>query len=176
MKWFFTGLVGILIIQRLFELRLSQRNEARILLEGGREYSAEHYPVMVLLHTSWFIAMLLEVWLLRPQFYGSLFIGALAFTLLGQVLRYAAIRTLGWRWSTRIMVLPDVPPIHAGIYRYIRHPNYLGVILEIAAVPLLHSAYWTAICFSIANAFLLKKRILAEELALNENQEYHRHS
>jgi len=97
---------------------------------------------------------------------------ALSIFLLGQVLRYAAIRTLDWRWTVRIMTLPDAPPIEAGVYRYIRHPNYLGVILEIAAAPLLHTAYLTSIVFTLANAGLLIARIRAEERALNRHNAY----
>jgi methyltransferase len=88
---------------------------------------------------------------------------------IGQSLRYAAIRTLGRRWTVRIVTLPDAPLVRSGIYRYLRHPNYLGVALEIAAVPLLHTAYLTAILFTLANACLLAVRIRAEERALGIN-------
>jgi methyltransferase len=96
---------------------------------------------------------------------------SLAF-LAGQTLRYAAIHTLGERWTVRVMTLPGAKPVSQGIYRSIRHPNYLGVILEIGAVPLLHSAYLTAISFSIANALLLAWRIQTEEAALKEQNNY----
>lgn len=163
----FVGIVGLLALQRLFELRLSRRNEARILVQGGREHSAGHFKSMKVLHTSWFLGMLGEVlWLDRP-FMPKLAVGALIVTVVGQSLRYAAILTLGWRWTVRVMTLPDSPPVDRGIYRYLRHPNYLGVILEIAAVPLLHSAYLTAVFYTIANAWLLATRIRAEEKALS---------
>jgi methyltransferase len=86
----------------------------------------------------------------------------------GQTLRYLAIRTLAECWSTRIYVVPDAPLIKHGIYRFVRHPNYLGVILEIASVPLLHAAYGTAVVFSLANLIILRHRIRLEELALDE--------
>ena len=165
-KIIFIGIVLALAAQRLAELRLSRRNEARILAQGGREHAPEHFGVMKALHTSWFLAMIAEVvWLERP-FTPLLSACALIVIVVGQSLRYAAIRTLGWHWTVRIMTLPDAPPVDHGIYRYVRHPNYLGVILEIAAVPLLHTAYLTSIFFTMANACLLTIRIRAEEKAL----------
>ncbi len=171
-KGLFIGIVLALAVQRLLEFRLSRRNEARILAQGGREHAPEHFGVMKALHTGWFLAMIAEVmWLERP-FIPLLSACALIVVVVGQSLRYAAIRTLGWRWTVRIMTLSDAPPISRGIYRYVRHPNYVGVILEIAAVPLLHTAYLTAIFFTLANACLLIVRIRAEERALGEHKGY----
>lgn len=170
----FVGIVLALAAQRLFELRLSRRNEARILAQGGCEHAPEHFAVMKILHTTWFLAMIVEaVWLDRP-FVPLLSLGALIVLTIGQSLRYAAMRALGWRWTVRIMTLPDMPPITRGIYRYLRHPNYLGVILEMASVPLLHTAVLTALFFSLANARLLTIRIRAEEKALSAHNDYDR--
>ena len=127
---------------------------------------------MKLLHLLWFIAMPLEVFLLDRPFRWSLFGMAFLLLIIGQVLRYAAITTLGWRWSVRIVTVPDLPPVTGGIYRYIRHPNYLGVALELAAVPLLHGAYLSALFFSVANALLLVVRIREEERSLTEENDY----
>lgn len=168
----FTVLLLLLALQRLFELRLSRRNEARILARGGREHFPGHLRVMKLLHAGWFIAMFAEVFFLERPFIPLLAMVALILFIIGQVLRYAAIRTLDWQWTVRIMTIPGVEPVHHGIYRYMRHPNYLGVILEILAVPLLHTAFLTAIIFSIANSFLLTVRIPFEEKALDENSKY----
>ena len=151
-------LVALLAAQRLWELRRSRRNEIRMREKGGFERFPEHYRVLVALHVSWFAAMLAEVCYFRA------FSGLAA----GQTLRYFAIRTLAERWSTRIYVVPDAPLIKHGIYRFVRHPNYLGVILEIASVPLLHAAYGTAVVFSLANLIILRHRIRLEELALDE--------
>lgn len=85
---------------------------------------------------------------------------------LGQSLRWAAIETLGSRWTVTIMILPEAPPKAGGLYRYLRHPNYLGVILEIAALPLLGGAWLTALIFTLLNAALLRLRIAREEAAL----------
>ena len=168
----FVAVLVVLALQRLFELRLSRRNEAHIRDQGGREHAPGHFGWMKLLHTSWFVAMMAEVWCLKRPFKPLLAAGAFIAFLTGQCLRYAAIRTLGPRWCVRIMTLPGVPPVTQGIYQYLRHPNYLGVILEIAAVPLLHGAYLTSILFSLANALLLRVRIRAEERALDDDNEY----
>ena len=171
-RWIFLILVIGLGIQRLAEMRLSARNERRILDNGGREYAPGQFQVMKLLHTAWFLAMIAEVFGLQRPFNPSLALAAGLGFLAGQALRYAAIFTLRERWTVRVMILPGAPPVNRGIYRFIRHPNYLGVILEIAAVPLLHSAYLTAIVFSIANALLLIWRIRTEEAALQDNNSY----
>jgi methyltransferase len=171
-RWIFLVLVILLGIQRLGELRLSSRHERRILDLGGYEYAPGQFRLMRVLHVAWFLAMIVEVFgLQRPFHPGLAIIAALAFVA-GQVLRYAAIQTLGERWTVRVMILPGAKPISGGIYRFMRHPNYLGVILEIAAVPLLHSAYFTATIFSIANALLLIWRIQTEEAALREHNNY----
>ncbi len=165
-RWIFTGFVVLLALQRLFELRLSSRNEAIIRSRGGREYAAWQLRAMKALHASWFLAMLAEVWVWQRPFLARLSLLALVTFLAGQSLRYAALLSLGWRWTVRVMTIPGLPPVRKGIYRYLRHPNYVGVCLEILAVPLLHSAYVTATVFSLANMLLLTARIRTEERAL----------
>ena len=181
----FLGLVAVLGVQRLFELRLSRRNEQRMRQRGGREHAPETYRWIVTLHAAWFGAMLLEVFVCRRtpalplrsasgiimaggarEFRPWLAVPAFGVFVAGQVLRLTAIRTLDWRWSTRIMIVPEEAPVQHGIYRYMRHPNYLGVELEILAVPLLHSAYCTSAVFGVANLLLLRDRIRREEQAL----------
>ena len=166
--WIFTGLVGLLVLQRIYELRLSRRNEALIRARGGREHAAWQMPIMKALHAGWFIAMLAEVYGLHRPFLPGLSVLAMLTLLAGQSLRYAAILSLQWRWTVKVMTLPGLPSVRKGIYRYMRHPNYLGVVLEILATPLLHSAYVTATVFSLANALLLWARIRAEARALRE--------
>jgi methyltransferase len=153
-------------VQRLFELRLSRRNERRMLQRGGREHAPETYGRIVTLHAAWFAAMLLEVLAGRRTFHFRLAVPAFGVLAAGQALRLTAIRTLGWRWSTRVMTVPGEAPVQHGIYRYIRHPNYLGVQLEILAAPLVHSAYLTSAVFGVANVLLLRDRIRREEQAL----------
>jgi methyltransferase len=164
----FTGLVILLALQRLYELRLSARNEAIIRARGGREHAAWQVQAMKALHGCWFVAMLLEVYLLRRPFLPMLSLLAMITLLIGQSLRYAAMHSLGWRWTVKVMTLPGLPLVQNDIYRYLRHPNYLGVVLELFAVPLLHAAYITAIVFSLANLLLLRARIRTEEMALLE--------
>ena len=165
----FAGFVAALGVQRLFELRLSRRNERMMLQRGGREHTPETYRWIVTLHAAWFAAMLLEVFIGRRRFRPRLAVLALSLFAAGQALRLTAIRTLGWRWSTRIMTVPGPAgaPVQHGIYRYIRHPNYLGVELEILAAPLVHSAYLTSAVFGVANLLLLHARIRREDSALD---------
>ncbi len=159
----FVSFVAGLGIQRLFELHLSRRNERRMLQRGGREHTPETYRWIVTLHAAWFAAMLLEVFAGRRKFHPRLAVPAFGVFAAGQALRLTAISTLGWRWSTRVMTVPGEAPVQQGIYRYIRHPNYLGVELEILAAPLLHSAYLTSAVFGVANTLLLRARIRREE-------------
>jgi methyltransferase len=168
-RWLFAGFVAALALQRLFELRLSRRNERRMRQHGGREHAPETYGWILTLHAAWFAAMLLEVFAGRREFRPRLAVLAFGVFAIGQALRLAAIRTLGWRWSTRVMTVPgpDGVPVQHGIYRYIRHPNYLGVELEILSVPLVHGAYLTAAAFGLANLLLLRDRIRREEQALD---------
>ncbi len=167
-RWVFTAFLILLALQRLYELRISRRHEAIIHSLGGREYAAWQVPAMKVLHAGWFIAMLLEVWGLHRPFLPGLSLLALVTFAAGQGLRYAAILSLNWRWTVRVMIVPGLPPVGQGIYRYLRHPNYLGVALEILAAPLLHSAYVTAMVFSVANMLMLTARIRIEDKALLE--------
>jgi methyltransferase len=168
----FVAFVVLVALQRLAELRLSRRNERRLRELGAREHASGHFVAMQLLHTLWLVSVILEVIWLQPRF--QLWVSAPAALCfgIGQCLRYAAIRALGRRWSVRIFTVPGAPPIAEGVYRYLRHPNYLGVVLEIAALPLMHSAWRSALVFSFANAVLLAVRIRKEEQALSGNGGY----
>jgi len=162
----YTGLVALVAAGRLFELRIAARNRERLLARGGVEAAPGHYPSMVLLHSAFLTACPLEVWLLKRPFRPSLAAAMLALLLLAVALRWWVIRTLDGRWTTRIVILPGAPPVTGGPYRWIRHPNYFAVCLEIAALPLIHSAWLTAVGFSLLNALMLRVRIRAEERAL----------
>lgn len=162
----FTGLVLLVAVLRLVELRVSRRNRRRLLARGAREVGAGHYPVMVALHTAFLIAAPLEVWLLGRPIVAPLALAAAALLAAGMALRWWVISTLGERWTTRVLVLPGAPPVTAGPFRYLRHPNYLGVALEVAALPLVHTAWLTALVFSLANGWLLAVRVRVEERAL----------
>lgn len=168
----YIGLVGLAAIERLLELRIAGRNRRRLLARGAVEAGAGHYPWMVLLHTLWLVACPLEVWLGGRPFLPALAAVAFALFLGSMALRYWVIATLAGRWTTRVLVLPGAPPIASGPYRFTRHPNYLAVIVEIASLPLVHTAWVTALVFSLADALLLRVRIRTEERALSEASAY----
>jgi len=167
-RFWYTVLVGLIAAERLFELRLSAKNAAWAFKQGGVERGAGHYPAMAALHTAGLIAAPAEVWLLDRPF-SPLLAGLCGLVLVATMaLRYWAVSTLGPRWNTRVIVVPGLGPVTGGPYRYLRHPNYLAVILELAALPLLHGAWITAISSSLLNAWLLRVRIGVEEEALRE--------
>jgi methyltransferase len=163
----FAGLVGALTAQRFWELKKSAQNEAKMRAGGATEHAPEQITWMRLLHGGWLLCSIAEVILLERDFYWWLAVPAFLVLCAGQALRYLAMRELSWRWTVRVMTLPGRQPIEGGVYRYVRHPNYLGVILEIAALPLIHGAYITAIVFSALNGLLLWHRVRAEEIALD---------
>jgi len=156
----------LLSAERVLELWISRRNARASFARGGVEVGRRHYRVMAALHTAFLLSCALEVVLLRRPFPGAPGWAALAGALLAQGLRYWAIATLGERWSTRVIVVPAEAPVVSGPYRWVRHPNYVAVVVEIALVPLVHGAFVTALMFSIANAALLAVRIRVEERAL----------
>jgi methyltransferase len=154
-------LIAFLIVQRLAELGFAQWNTARLRGAGGVEFGAAHYPLMVALHAFW----LLGLWMLGHDrsidpFWLTVFI-------LLQAGRLWVVATLGWRWTTRVIVLPGVAPVARGPYRWLRHPNYWIVVAEIAVVPLALYLPLFALVFSLANAALLATRIRVENQALD---------
>ena len=153
-------LLALVTIERLAELWLARRNTKALLARGSVEVAAEHYPLIVLLHTLW----LAGLWWLGWQ--NPLNMVWLVVFLALQVLRVWVLMTLGRRWTTRIIVLPDTPLIATGPYRYLSHPNYVVVIGEIAVLPLCLGLPWYALAFSVANAVILTIRIRAENAAL----------
>jgi methyltransferase len=162
----YTVLIGLVGVQRLAELVLSKRNMAWSLARGGTETGFGHYPFMVVLHSGFLAACVLEVWLGGRPFLPALGWPMLALLVAAQALRWWCIRALGPRWNSRIIVVPDLPLVTSGPYRFTRQPNYLAVIVEGFALPLIHTAYLTALVFSVLNAGLLTVRIRAENAAL----------
>jgi methyltransferase len=160
----------LVALQRAIEVRISRRHEAALKRLGGVEHAPEQMPVMIAVHTLWLIASVLEVVLLQRTVTPWLAASALGAFCVGQALRLSAISALGGRWSVKVITLPDEPRVTSGVFRYVRHPNYLGVVLEIAALPLIHGAWLTALTFSIANGLLLAWRIPAEERALGQTR------
>ena len=171
-RWLFTAVVTAVVVQRLFELRLSTRHEKALRARGAVEAGAGHYPWMVALHTGFLIAAPLEVWLLGRPLVPWLTVCAAAALVAATALRYWTIRTLGERWTTRVLCLPGSTPVVDGPFRLVRHPNYLAVLVETLALPLLHTAWLTAIVFGCLNALLLRTRIRVEEAALRAHTGY----
>ena len=163
---FFTVLVALVGVERLAELVISNRNAAWSLERGGRETGRRHYAVMVVLHTGLLVGMLVEAWVRRPQVSPLLAGTMLGLALVSQALRWWCITTLGRRWNTRVIVVPDLPLVSSGPYRHLRHPNYVAVVLEGIALPLVHGAWVTALVFTVANAVLLRVRLRVENSAL----------
>jgi methyltransferase len=164
----YTGLVALVGVERLVELVVAKRNLAHSLARGGREYGFGHYPAMVVLHTGLLAGCLLEVWLADRPFVPVLGWVMLAVVLAAQALRWWCIRTLGPLWNTRIVVVPGVDRVTGGPYRLFAHPNYVAVVAEGIALPLVHTAWVTAVVFTVLNAALLRVRIRTENVALQE--------
>lgn len=160
------GLSAVIVAQRLVELRLARRNEAWLRQRGAREVGRSHYPLFFVLHTGWLVAWPIEAWLHGPSLGPGWPLWLAAFAV-AELLRYWAIHSLGRRWNTRILVLPGEPLVGRGAYRFLAHPNYVAVVLELAAVPLVFGARWTALSFGALNlALLLGIRIPTEARAL----------
>jgi methyltransferase len=153
-------LVGFLVVQRLAELGLAQWNTVRLRAAGGVEFGAAHYTLMVALHAFW----LLGLWLLGHDHAVDPF--WLALFILLQAVRLWVIASLRSRWTTRVIVLPGAAPVARGPYRWLRHPNYAVVVLEIAVVPLALGLPLFALVFTVANAAMLAWRIRVENQAL----------
>ncbi len=158
--------LGLVALERVAELFLSRRHVRRLLARGGVEVGHEHYPVMVALHAALLVSAAAEGLDASPPLTPLLTGPALGLAVGAQALRMWAISTLGDRWTTRVVVLPHAPLVKEGPYRFLRHPNYLAVVSEVAALPLAVSAWRTAIGFSLANAALLLLRLRVEERAL----------
>jgi methyltransferase len=162
----FTVVIVLVALERLVELVVSNRNAAWSLARGGRETGQGHYPVMVVLHSALLVGALVEAWVRRPDVPAALAWTMLALVLASQALRWWCITTLGRRWNTRVIVVPDLEPVRRGPYRLIPHPNYVAVVVEGLALPMLHAAWITALAFTVANAVLLTVRIRVEDRAL----------
>ncbi|MEM8996283.1 MAG: isoprenylcysteine carboxylmethyltransferase family protein [Acidobacteriota bacterium] len=153
-------------------MRIAKRHAERLVARGGYPVGDDHFPWMVTLHTALLVAAPLEAVVLERPFLPWLGWPMLAAVALTMALRYWVIASLGDRWTTRVFVVPDEAPVTGGPYRFLRHPNYLAVIVEVAALPLVHGAWLTALVFSALNAWLLTVRIRVEEKALEDASRY----
>lgn len=154
-------IVAVVAVQRLAELVLARRNTRRLLAMGGREHGAGHYPVIVLLHVCWLAALLVFI---PPQTPPDPVWLAILIAL--QAARIWVIASLGGRWTTRIIVMPQAPLVVRGPYRWMRHPNYAVVAAEIVALPMVFGAVWIAVVFTLLNGAVLAWRIREEDRAL----------
>lgn len=161
-----TWLLIYIMVQRLAELVYAGRNTRRLLSEGGEEFGADHYHWFIVLHSAWLAVIILLVdplRMLNPVLL-ALFIGS-------QILRLWTLVSIGRWWTTRIISSPHFDRVRSGPYKYISHPNYLVVVLEIAIVPLLMGLPWAALIFTILNAALLRRRIAVENAVLAKRGE-----
>ena len=165
LSWY-TLLVAGVAAERGAELVVSRRNLAWSRARGCIEVGFGHYPVMVLLHTGLLVGCVAEVALLDRPFLPWLGWSMLAVLVAAQALRWWCITTLGPRWNTRVVVIPGAPRITGGPYRFFSHPNYVAVVAEVVALPLVHTAWLTACVFTVLNAALLTARIRTENAAL----------
>ena len=152
--------------ERLVEMVVSRRNANWSFANGGKEFGRGHYPVMVTMHTLLLFACITEVAVLHRPFIPWLGWPMIGVVALSTALRWWCASTLGKHWNPRLIVIPDAPLVTGGPYRFLHHPNYTAVTAEVAALPLVHSAWLTAIVFTIANALVLNVRIRAENHAL----------
>lgn len=172
-RWLFLGLVVAVALQRLWELTVSRKHERQLHAAGALEHAARQMPWMTAVHALWLLCSPLEVFLAERPLLPWLAGVALLLFLLGQALRLLAMRSLGPRWTVKVITpVCEHPPVSSGVYRYLRHPNYLGVVLEIAALPLVHTAWLSALVFSAANGVVLYFRIRAEERALTSTSDW----
>ena len=154
-------ILTLVTLERLFELVHARRNTRRLLKRGAREHAPGHYPLIVAVHASWLAAL----WWLAPSRPIDVFF--LALFILIELGRAWVLITLGARWTTRIIVLPDEPLVTGGPYRFINHPNYWVVAGEIAVLPLVFGLWLLALIFTLLNAAVLTIRIREENRALS---------
>lgn len=165
MQWY-ALLIAVIAVERIAELVVSQRNLAWSRAHGGTEVGAGHYPLMVVLHVGLLVGCLAEPLLADRPFIPELGWPMLAVVAAAQILRWWCITTLGHQWNTRVVVIPGAPRVTGGPYRWIPHPNYVAVVIEGIALPLVHSAWLTALVFTLLNAALLHTRVKVEDSAL----------
>ena len=163
----YTLLVAATAGMRLVELSVARRNLRWARERGGVETGAGHYPVMVALHTGLLVGCVAEVWAAGRPFLPALGWPMLGLLVAAHALRWWCIRTLGPQWNTRVVRVPGMPLVTGGPYRRLNHPNYVAVVVEGVALPLVHTAWITALAFTVLNALLLRVRLRVERSALS---------
>ena len=170
-RWYtlFLAAVGL---GRLIELRISRRHQHALAMRGIVKSEEPHFRYMVLLHAGVLLASGLEVWLLRRPFSRTLALGAGVIVLLANALRWWVIRSLAGHWNVQVMNSLELGVVMDGPFRWIRHPNYAAVFLELTAIPLLHSAWLTALIGTFTHVGVLRRRIAIEEAVLLADPTY----
>lgn len=168
----FLALIAVVAILRLVELRISRHNQRRLVARGARPAPDRSFRWMVLLHAGVLAGAAAEVWFLRRPFIPGLAIAMGVLFLAANALRWWVIRTLGGRWSVEVINPGAMAPVTAGPYRYVRHPNYLAVFVEMFSLPLIHTAWLTAGLGTVAHLLVLRSRVRTEDAVLLANPEY----
>lgn len=157
-----------IIIQRLIELRIAAKNEQWMKKHGALEVGKEHYKYFIILHVCFFISLLIETNILSLFKQISFYFPMFFLFLMAQVGRISCMLSLGKFWNTKIIVIPNVIFIKKGLYKYVRHPNYIIVLIELFVIPLMFGAFITAFIFPLLHILLMFIRIPAEERALGK--------
>jgi len=165
MNWY-AVLIGAVAVERLVEMVVAEHHRTVSRARGGVEFGARHYSAMVALHAALLAGCLFEAIMLHRPFIPALGWPMFAVVLAAQALRWWCITALGYQWNTRVIVIPGASRITGGPYRFVPHPNYIAVIAEGCALPLVHTAWVTAVIFSALNAWLLRTRVKVENAAL----------
>jgi len=168
----FLILLGCVGCERLVELQISRRHQLHLASCGARKHEDSQYRWMIALHAGVLIGAALEVFLLRRPFIAPLAAAALLLFCLATLLRWWVIRTLGIHWNTEVVDSASLGVISAGPFRWIRHPNYLGVFVELIALPLIHTAWITAAIAAAGNMLVLRNRLRVEERLLEAAPAY----
>lgn len=162
----FTILIILTSAERIFELVVSKRNLRWSFDQGGIEYGRSHYKYMVVIHVGLLAGCLAEVWVYRPELNPLVSGGALALAMGSQALRWWCITTLGKQWNTLVVIIPGLTAVRNGPYKWFKHPNYVAVVIEGIALPMVGFAWRTALIFTLLNFFVLRTRLKVENQAL----------
>ncbi|MFS0751615.1 isoprenylcysteine carboxyl methyltransferase family protein [Oceanobacillus sp. 1P07AA] len=166
MSVFLSMLFVFIILQRITELIIAKRNEKWMLAKGGIEIEPQQHKWFIVVHSLFFLSIFIEIVITKSTAVPTLFTLWFSLFILTQFLRIWSISSLGKHWNTKIIILPGSTLVKRGPYKYIKHPNYIIVGIELFVIPMMFGAYWTAIIFPFLHLILMSIRIPAEEKAL----------